>query len=195
MFFTGLCCVLLGVFTNRVARQKRAIAAIREVYGNVYYDFHESRPYALDTSRTSGFPFWLLKCFGEDAFHNVIAVDLDSPRANDAILAEVRRLPAVRRLFISGTTITSDGLEVLKDMPSLRQLYIQGAIDDESMEYVAAIPQLEVLDIQDARVTDTGLLHLSGNLKLRRLAIFNTDVTDAGLAELQQALSDCEIVN
>jgi hypothetical protein len=51
------------------------------------------------------------------------------------------------------------------------------------------------LDIQDARVTDTGLLHLSGNLKLRRLAIFNTDVTDAGLAELQQALSDCEIVN
>jgi len=81
------------------------------------------------------------------------------------------------------------------DMPSLRHLYIQGAIDDKSMEYIAAIRQLELLDIQDAHVTDRGLLHLKGNLKLRQLDLFNTDVTDAGIAELQQALPDCEIVN
>jgi hypothetical protein len=193
--FTAVCCILLGVFTNRVARQRRVIAAIREVNGNVYYDFHELRPYALDTSRTSGVPFWLLSCFGEDAFHDVIAVDLDSRRVTNAILAEVRHLPAVRRLFISGATITSDGLEVLKDMPSLRHLYIQGAIDDKSMQYVAAIPELELLDIQNAPVTNAGLSQLKGKLRLRRLDLYDTDVTESGITELQRALPNCEILN
>ena len=53
LLFTALCCVFFGLVTNRVASQKRAIAAIREVNGNVYYDFHEIRPYALDTTDSS----------------------------------------------------------------------------------------------------------------------------------------------
>lgn len=195
LLFTAICCILLGVFANHIARQKRAIAAIREVHGNVYYDFHESHPYALDPSRKSGVPIWLLNRLGEDAFHNVIALDLDSPSVTNAILAEVRHLPAVRRLFISGTTITSNGLEVLKDMPNLRHLYIQGTIDDKSMEYVAAIPQLELLDIQNAHVSNAGLSHLKGKLRLRRLVLYDTGITESGIAELQWALPNCEILN
>ena len=42
-------------------------------------------------------------------------------------------------------------------------------------------------------VTDAGLVHLQGMTNLTILDLRDTKVTDAGVAELKQALPNCEI--
>jgi hypothetical protein len=43
-------------------------------------------------------------------------------------------------------------------------------------------------------VVDEGLVHLKGRTSLQTLELWSTKVTDAGLAAMQQTLSNCEIV-
>ena len=56
--------------------------------------------------------------------------------------------------------------------------------------------QGEVVDVGLSRtgVTDAGLVHLAGLTALERLWLADTQVTDAGVAELQKALPNCGIV-
>ncbi|MFP6657003.1 MAG: hypothetical protein VB853_02415 [Pirellulales bacterium] len=49
--------------------------------------------------------------------------------------------------------------------------------------------------LNNTKVTDAGLAHLSGLTKLERLWLTRTQVTDAGVKKLQQALPKCDISN
>ena len=44
-------------------------------------------------------------------------------------------------------------------------------------------------------MTDTGLPYVAEMLKLRRLDLRSTSVTDAGVSEIQKALPNCEIIH
>ena len=58
-----------------------------------------------------------------------------------------------------------------------------------------ALEELRLLDdyTADSEVTDAGLAHLTGLTALEILFLDNTQVTDVGVAELQQALPNCRI--
>ena len=45
------------------------------------------------------------------------------------------------------------------------------------------------------RITDAGMVQLKELTSLEPLTLSETQVTDAGVAELQQALPDCKIFN
>ncbi len=45
----------------------------------------------------------------------------------------------------------------------------------------------------DTKVTDAGLVHLTGLTNLQTLNFSFTKITDAGVAELQKALPNCKI--
>jgi len=49
------------------------------------------------------------------------------------------------------------------------------------------------LDLTDTGVTDNGLEDLKGLAQLQLLRLDGTKVTDAGVANLQQALPHCDI--
>ena len=49
------------------------------------------------------------------------------------------------------------------------------------------------VDFFGPKLTDVGLAHLTGLTALERLRLGNTQVTDAGVAELQKALPSCAI--
>jgi hypothetical protein len=191
----GLCCAVLGIAVHRVTTQKRAVEAIRSVYGRVYYDFHETGSNQLDPNRQSNVPRWIVHALGEDALHEVVGLDLDSRYVTDTTLRELRHLPAVRRLFIEGAAITNRGLGSVNALPNLRRLYIHNcsSVDDDSMACLAGIGTLEELEIGNAHVTDAGLRQLKGMSRLRRLSFDRTDVTEAGIADLQRALPNCQI--
>ncbi len=53
--------------------------------------------------------------------------------------------------------------------------------------------ELQHLWLQNMRVTDAGLEDLTGLTKLATLDLSGTQVTDAGVAKLQQALPNCKI--
>jgi hypothetical protein len=52
---------------------------------------------------------------------------------------------------------------------------------------------LDFLDLSNTRITDQGLQYLNGMTRLRILRIVETEVTDAGVAELQRALPGLKI--
>jgi hypothetical protein len=47
---------------------------------------------------------------------------------------------------------------------------------------------LEVLDLRNTGVTDSGLRHLAGMTNLKELYLADTEVTQAGAAELKEIL-------
>jgi hypothetical protein len=53
---------------------------------------------------------------------------------------------------------------------------------------------LQQLWLNDAAVTDEGILLLRSLKQLLDLQVFHTQVTDAGVAELQKALPNCQIM-
>ena len=55
--------------------------------------------------------------------------------------------------------------------------------------------QGEVVEVflRNTRITDAGLPHLAGLTALERLDLYDTEVTDVGVAKLQKALPNCAI--
>ena len=69
-----------------------------------------------------------------------------------------------------GTQITDAGLVHLKDLTSLKDLYLDGS-----------------------QITGAGLVHLKDLASLTTLGLDGTKITDAGLAEIKAALPNCDI--
>ncbi|GMT49174.1 MAG: hypothetical protein IEMM0008_0713 [bacterium] len=55
------------------------------------------------------------------------------------------------------------------------------------------IKNLQELDLQRTKVTDTGLVHLKALTSLRELSFMSTQVTDVAVKDLQKALPGCRI--
>ena len=53
--------------------------------------------------------------------------------------------------------------------------------------------ELNSLMLAGTQVTDKGLVHLKGLTNLKSLNLMNTQVTHAGVADLQKALPKCKI--
>ncbi len=64
---------------------------------------------------------------------------------------------------------------------------------DKHLVHVAALHDLEILDLDHSRLTDAGLVHLESLTNLKLLFLIQTDVTDEGVERLQQALPRCKI--
>jgi uncharacterized membrane protein len=77
------------------------------------------------------------------------------------------------------------------------QVYVQCDGTDVILEKVKEFPQLQILNVgsymSERRITDTGLEHLRGMTQLQELSLECTEVTDAGVKKLQQALPNCTI--
>ena len=82
---------------------------------------------------------------------------------------ELRKVIHVKFERASRSRITDVGLVHLKGLTSLKEL---------------RLPK---------QITDAGLVHLKGLTKLESLDLSRTKITDAGIAELQQALPNCKI--
>jgi len=138
-----LFCVTLGIASYQARRQKAAVNKIHELGGVSLYEYN------LDDPNTMGEPpgpAWLVGLIGIDYFDDVVAVGL-------------RDLPT-----------TDADLELLRDLPDLRQL-----------------------SIRRTNVTDAGLEHLKGLKHLEYLGLEGTNVTDEGVKKLQRALPNCKI--
>jgi hypothetical protein len=84
----------------------------------------------------------------------------------------------------------------LAEMKSLQALSIAGtSLTDRALKDLAGwLKNLETLHVDSAKVTDAGLKELAGLKKLQTLVHSNTQVTAAGVAELQKALPQCKII-
>ena len=186
LLITGLC-IFLGVVVEKGQRQRRAVAALLEVYAEIQYDCDNG---PRQTSNRAS------RLIDPNYLYSVTWVVLDAPAANDSSLAHLEALPNLQVLMITeGSDVSSEGLRHLQHVPSLKHLVLaSGRIGDEGLVYVGMLKELEELDIQNQPlITDDGIDRLAALKGLRRLTISDTLVTDQGVAKLQVALPMCEI--
>ena len=66
---------------------------------------------------------------------------------------------------------------------------------EPDLEQLRDMPELETLDLGGTQITDAGLVHLKALPNLQSLDLFGCpNITESGVAELQKALPNCEII-
>jgi hypothetical protein len=116
---------------------------------------------------------------------HVTSLDLSGSKAlTDAGLRVLARLPALRRLNLSGCAITDAGLAVLRRLPALEWLALAWtATTDAGAAHLAACPRLHRVDLSGTPSGDGAIRALAGAAHLFDLRT-GEEVTDEGLAQL-----------
>jgi hypothetical protein len=86
-------------------------------------------------------------------------------------------------VLLYGRGATADSLRATARLPGLYGLrvYDAPALDDDALAAVSGCTGVEILELRTTRVTDAGLRHLGGWLRLRWVTVRGSPVTDAGL--------------
>ena len=90
----------------------------------------------------------------------------------------------VRSVSLVGDAISDDHVLALHDLTELEELQLLGAITDDMLKEVAALPKLSALDVQFTAITDEGLRYLSRAPTLTLVVVTGTSITDEGLSHL-----------
>jgi internalin A len=67
-------------------------------------------------------------------------------------------------------------------------------ISDNGLVYLSGLSNLKKLFLDGTHVTDSGLQHLKGLLMLKWLYLRGTSVSDVGIAVLRETLPDLEVI-
>ena len=93
------------------------------------------------------------------------------------------------------TKLTDAGLKEVSKLQNLEKLSLPKQITDEGLKEVAQLQKLTYLHLTFCdQISDAGLKELAKLKKLKFLSLVNTQVTDAGVAELRKALPNCRII-
>ncbi len=108
--------------------------------------------------------------------------------ACDENLYLLRKLPELKILWLSDSSITDKGLINLLNNPNLEAIYLDRSrnITDEGMKYLGELKSLKDLGLGGTPIGDKGLAFLAAQGRLEQLNINSTLVTDAGLKYLMQ---------
>jgi hypothetical protein len=160
----------LGWVVRSARIQREAVQAITRAGGWVKYEWEWTVGNAgrgLPTNDVPGgkpwAPQWLVDLIGVDFFSHATNASLGE-KGTDALLVQVGRLSRLQRLNVN-------------QPPA------------QSLVYGAGRPScLQRLSVGTSSVSDAGLAHLKGLAGLSILTLLRTQVTDAGVKELRQAL-------
>ena len=66
-------------------------------------------------------------------------------------------------------------------------------ITDAKLVHLSGLNKLEWLGLP-SQITDTGLVHIKGLTHLQGLTLVDSQISDAGITELKQALPNCTVL-
>ena len=143
---------------------------------------------AIVTPRPSANPL-----FG--GLESVTTIDLKRTNIRDEDLSKFHHFRRLERLYLPGTAIGSRGLKYLKQNRSLRRLSLWdcSGVGDSSLQHLADLPNLEVLDIHNTRVSAQGIEQVTRFPALEHLTFsprFSTYKLDWCCGELIQTLAN-----
>ena len=122
-------------------------------------------------------------------------IRVDQALVTDEQLVELDGLEdKLRRLNLSKTTITDEGLARIAGLRRLEQLRLaSSAITDAGLADLAQLSKLRHLHLIDAPVTDAGLEHLRPLTGLKSLYLDGSRASDEGMNRLVEALPDVHL--
>ena len=177
--------LLVGAWLGWIVRsariQREAVAAIRRAGGSLAYEWE----WDLHHANTLCPPRWLVDSIGADYLGRVTLVTFYKS-TNDAVFVQVGRLNKVQWLNLNGSTISDTGLAHVVGLNDLSVLEVADArVSDAGLAHLKGMTKLEGLNLKSVQVTDAGLVYVAGLSKLSWLDLCGTHVTDHGLAHLK----------
>jgi formylglycine-generating enzyme required for sulfatase activity/tetratricopeptide (TPR) repeat protein len=113
-------------------------------------------------------------------------VDLIQLSERTPIFSGVGYLRSVVALNLDDTSITDQGLSLLKNMTQLKALRLRGTkVTDSGLVHLAKLSRLEFLSLDNTTITDAGLVHVARMTTLKTLWLDKTQISDAGLVHLR----------
>ena len=149
-------------------------------------------------------PKWLRAIVGDDAlpvFARIVEIDLNertdghkapepkalSERANNDTLKLLAGQDALRRLELSGTAVTSEGLIHLKELNGLQILNVcLTNVSDAGFEHLAGLTDMKRMVVCASKITGSGFKHLGGMKQIESINLHSSPASDEGL-EARQA--------
>lgn len=112
---------------------------------------------------------------------------------SDLGVAKLAKLKKLRRLDISGSRVTSKGLESLKSLPQLERLIAWNCrgLDDSAAAVLRAMPSLTMLDLSYTPAGDAALNQLKSLPRLKSLYLTDTKVTAAAAEAFRKQKPEC----
>jgi mono/diheme cytochrome c family protein/uncharacterized membrane protein len=103
-------------------------------------------------------------------------------------------IPWLASLDLSSTSVTDEGLGLLTEAGSLRQLRLsETRVSDAGLVHLAELTSLESLNLFGTPVTTEGVKKLASLPSLKRLYLWDTQVDDAGAESLRMLMPGVEI--
>ncbi len=132
---------------------------------------------------------------------SLVIVSLPENQLSNHGLAVLQKLPNLKLLSISGSSIDDDGLVHLRHATNLEAgLVLNGPFTDKALQHLQGMDKLRLLDLTQNRITDDGLKTVAALPALETLILNGTPITNEGIANLVQMkglqelyLMDCNI--
>ncbi len=100
----------------------------------------------------------------------------------------------IHTLDVSRTSIQDADLAVVSEMKALRKLLLaRTKIGDDALQHLSGCERLEILNLYGTNVSDEGLKHLTGLSQLKKLYLWNSRATSKGGDRLKRALPKVEV--
>lgn len=111
-------------------------------------------------------------------------------RVTDEWLRRLAGQDQLRRLELSGTAVTSDGLVHLKDLRNLEILNIcLTAVEDRGFEHLAGLTRMKRMVVCSSKITGSGSRHLTAMTELESINLHSSPADDAGLEAIGKLTS------
>ena len=110
----------------------------------------------------------------------------------DDDLIRLKDAKYLQKLWLSGTSVGSIGLQRFENFADLRELYLGGApVDDLGMISISRFTKLQFLGLHGTKVTDIGIRSLGSLKELKTIRVSETEITDDAVRE---TLPNCVIL-
>lgn len=190
----------LGIYVHRVHRQRRVVAAIRQVGGSVAYDYQLTCDMVCPMAWT-WVPQGLRDRFGDDCFNTVVYVHVDylsdrsrhalvSPQ-DDEFLSRLDELPGLQSVFLRYGPQSEDRLLEIGRLRRLKHLtlFCPGNLTDRGVAHFTQLKRLESLSLERTNITDESVRLLVDLPCLENLDLRDNRITNQALAYAGQIQS------
>ena len=186
--------VLFGLFAIRLERARRqaaAVATIRALGGDVYYDFEAQFDAKPGVVHRSLVPRWLLARLGYDFFHDVGQVNIAAgewPRPPEDVKrfwSAVSELPRLEGLFAWRSWADRNAPRAMRNHLRLRRLILEEAgLTGSDLEPLRNFRNLEIVALDGNPIGDDGAEYLADFPRLTRLSLNQTQIGDEALVRI-----------
>jgi serine/threonine protein kinase/Leucine-rich repeat (LRR) protein len=123
-----------------------------------------------------------------------LALSYSGPKLTEAGLANLKLLPKLEHLGLTGCSVGDGVPEAFKDMKQLGSLSLgHTRITDAGLAHLKDLPSLGSLDLSYTRISDAGVPQLLALPALRSLVIHETRISARGAATLKVAFPNIDI--